>query len=100
MQAAAKAREAYGVPQGPYMPHLSLKYGNLDDQQRAEIVRQETERLYGEGSDTRLVDTGFEVRHVAVWYTPADDESCRAWRLVGEYKLGGDQDHEGKDALQ
>ncbi|GLI64324.1 hypothetical protein VaNZ11_007551 [Volvox africanus] len=89
MAAAAAARSVYGMTTPPYMPHLSLLYADLDDTEKAKVVEYETARLYGESSgyDTLLVETGYEVGSLALWYTPTDDETTQSWCLVEEYPL-------------
>ncbi|GLC45448.1 hypothetical protein PLESTM_001735800 [Pleodorina starrii] len=89
MAAAAPARNVFGMTTPPYMPHLSLLYADLADEEKAKVVEQETARLYGESSgyDTLLVETGYEVGSLALWYTPTEDTSTQSWCLVEEYPL-------------
>ncbi|GIL52048.1 hypothetical protein Vafri_8012 [Volvox africanus] len=89
MAAAAAARSVYGMTTPPYMPHLSLLYADLDDAEKAKVVEYVTARLYGESSgyDTLLVETGYEVGSLALWYTPTGDETTKSWCLVEEYPL-------------
>ncbi|KAG2429139.1 hypothetical protein HYH02_014175 [Chlamydomonas schloesseri] len=91
MAAAATAREVFGTTTGPYMPHLSLLYSDIPEEERAKAVEYETARLYGESSgyDTLLVENGYEVDSFAVWYTPVADKSLKSWCLVGEFELTG-----------
>ncbi|GFR41776.1 hypothetical protein Agub_g2536 [Astrephomene gubernaculifera] len=91
LAAAAAARQQYGMTTPPYMPHLSLLYSDAEPAERAKVVDSETGRLYGEGSgyDSLLVETGFEVDRLAVWYTPTEDRSTGAWSCVGEVELAG-----------
>ncbi len=37
MQAAALARQLYGMTTGPYMPHLSLLYADLSDAEKDKV---------------------------------------------------------------
>ncbi|PNW77034.1 hypothetical protein CHLRE_10g419550v5 [Chlamydomonas reinhardtii] len=91
MAAAATAREVFGITTGPYMPHLSLLYSDIPQEERAKAVEYETARLYGESSgyDTLLVENGYQVDSLAVWYTPVADKSLQSWCLVGEFELTG-----------
>lgn len=95
MAAAAKARQLYGMATGPYMPHLSLLYSDADEATRARVAEDEVARLYGEGSgyDTLLVETGYTVESLQVWYTPTDDRSLASWCMVGEFELTGQAGH-------
>ncbi|GIL83708.1 hypothetical protein Vretimale_10495 [Volvox reticuliferus] len=89
MAAAASARSVFGMTTTPYMPHLSLLYADLVDAEKAKIVEYETARLYGESSgyDTLLVETGYEVGSLALWYTPTDDHTTQSWCLVEEFLI-------------
>ena len=51
-------------------------------------MAQAHKRLYGEGSgyDTLLVETGFAVDSIAVWYTPAD-KTAASWCKVADIPL-------------
>ncbi|KAG2446365.1 hypothetical protein HXX76_000951 [Chlamydomonas incerta] len=91
MAAAATAREVFGITTGPYMPHLSLLYSDIPQEERAKAVEDGIVRLYGESSgyDTLLVENGYEVDSFAVWYTPVADKSLKSWCLVGEFELTG-----------
>ncbi|KAJ9515222.1 hypothetical protein QJQ45_002365 [Haematococcus lacustris] len=90
MQAAAAAREAFGMSTGPYMPHLSLLYADLSDADKAKAADSARTRLFGEGQtyDTLLVDPGFTADRLALWSTPTDDKSTASWCLVAEFPLG------------
>ena len=37
MAAAATAREVFGITTGPYMPHLSLLYSDIPQEERAKV---------------------------------------------------------------
>eukprot|EP00195_Chlamydomonas_chlamydogama_P007635 CAMPEP_0202912074 /NCGR_PEP_ID=MMETSP1392-20130828/56776_1 /ASSEMBLY_ACC=CAM_ASM_000868 /TAXON_ID=225041 /ORGANISM="Chlamydomonas chlamydogama, Strain SAG 11-48b" /LENGTH=194 /DNA_ID=CAMNT_0049602859 /DNA_START=247 /DNA_END=831 /DNA_ORIENTATION=+ len=89
MAAGALARKLYNMQTPPYMPHLSLLYSDIDDAQKKEVVQASFKRLYGEGSgyDTLLVQNGYEVSSVSVWYTPTEDKSTKSWCRVAEIPL-------------
>lgn len=92
MQAAALARQHFQMGEAaPYMPHLSLLYGDLDNQAKHAAMQQAVQRLYGEGSnyDTLLPDNGFTVDKLSLWYTPIDDRSLSSWVKVADMPLPG-----------
>ncbi|KAG2492571.1 hypothetical protein HYH03_009232 [Edaphochlamys debaryana] len=91
MAAAQAAREVFGRTTPPYMPHLSLLYSDMEDGERLKVVDYEIGRLYGENSsyDTLMVENGYDVDSISLWYTPTDDTGLRSWCLVGEYELQG-----------
>ncbi|KAG2429140.1 hypothetical protein HYH02_014176 [Chlamydomonas schloesseri] len=89
MAAGAAAREVFGMTTGPYMPHLSLLYSDMPQEERAKIVQHEKERLFN-NPDTRLVDTGFDVDSLAVWYVPEEDKSLAGWCQLAEFPLAGE----------
>ena len=86
-QAGARARAAYGQDvQAPYMPHLSLLYSDMPQEERAAVAAEAQQRvLEGGGGAAAGVDIG----SVAVWYTPVEDKSLGSWRLVRELPLYG-----------
>lgn len=86
-QAGALARAAYGQDtQSPYMPHLSLLYSDLPQEERAAVAAEAQQRLMeGDG----VAAAGVDIGSVAVWYTPVEDKSLESWRLVKELPLGG-----------
>ncbi|PNW77036.1 hypothetical protein CHLRE_10g419600v5 [Chlamydomonas reinhardtii] len=86
LAAGAAARKAFGITTGPYMPHLSLLYSDIPQEERAKIVEHEKERLY-DNPATRLLETGFDVDSLAVWYVPEEDKSLAGWCQLAEFPL-------------
>lgn len=91
MQAGAAAREAYGHdPRSRYMPHLSLLYADIDQQERERVVAEEQQRLFGPGQALLAGDQelGFRVTSLTVWETEESDKSLVSWRQLAEFPLG------------
>eukprot|EP00873_Tetraselmis_striata_P010874 jgi/Tetstr1/431138/TSEL_020852.t1 len=91
MDAAAAAKAALGLPESPYMPHLSLLYADIDEATRAQVAGEMQQRLYGEsqGYDTLLVETGFQASGIALWRTDGEDRSLESWTRLGRFAFGG-----------
>ncbi|KAG2492566.1 hypothetical protein HYH03_009228 [Edaphochlamys debaryana] len=89
MAAGMTARQVFGVPSKPYMPHLSLVYADMGDDVKAQAVEYENARLFGTDPATRILDTGFDVDRLTVWYVPEDDPSLASWTRVAEIPLSG-----------
>jgi hypothetical protein len=89
MQAGQLARQAYGMQQGDYMPHVSLLYADPSPETVQLSHQAAVARLYGEGSDysTLLTDTGYTAEAITVWYTPAEDLTLSSWRQIAEFPL-------------
>uniref|UniRef100_A0A6U3KAG2 Cyclic phosphodiesterase n=1 Tax=Mantoniella antarctica TaxID=81844 RepID=A0A6U3KAG2_9CHLO len=90
----AKAHEmaaaAFGVPVGngpgvPYMPHLSLMYGDqhsAEDKAAAAVAARETFAL-----DRPEASGGFTAHRLSLWCTDTADRSCSSWARVDYYPL-------------
>lgn len=92
----AKAHEmaaaAFGIPAGnglgkPYMPHLSLVYGDLTAEEREGVAAAAKDVL---GSDS-AVNAGFTADRIALWRTDISDRSCRSWERVDFFPLQGSE---------
>mmetsp|Transcript_30753 Transcript_30753/g.55969 ORF Transcript_30753/g.55969 Transcript_30753/m.55969 type:complete len:149 (-) Transcript_30753:287-733(-) len=92
MEACTISRQILGLEPTAYMPHLSLIYAHLTEEQKDAVLAEEVKRLYGENSDytTLLTDTGFWVDSISLWYTPAD-ESLESWKEIQTFDLQGDK---------
>ena len=55
------------------------------------MVAETHRRLYGEGSgyDTLLIETGFTVDSIAVYYTPIEDKELKSWVKIADIPLSG-----------
>eukprot|EP00897_Mesotaenium_endlicherianum_P005409 jgi/Mesen1/4897/ME000244S04086 len=75
------ARETRVVKEG-YMPHLSLLYGDLSDEQKGEAM----EIVRTKYADV-LVNSEFLVSSLALYRTDGEDKLLASWEKVGEYAL-------------
>ncbi|KAM0898500.1 hypothetical protein ACQ4PT_021896 [Festuca glaucescens] len=60
----------------PYMPHVSLLYGDLTDEEK-EAARKKVEEM-----DTELSGLQFEISELALYRTDIEDKSLESWELV------------------
>jgi hypothetical protein len=82
------AATAFGVVPGngggrPYMPHLSLVYGDLDASERRTAAEEATRELLGD----RAPDAGFVAEDISLWRTDINDRTCRTWSRVDRFPL-------------
>ncbi|XP_009615094.1 cyclic phosphodiesterase [Nicotiana tabacum] len=66
---------------GTYMPHLSLLYGDLTDEEKKKA--QEKAYILDEG----ICSLSFPISHLALCKTDTEDKSCKSWEKVEEYSL-------------
>ncbi|CAL9112771.1 unnamed protein product [Musa textilis] len=69
----------------PYMPHLSLLYGDLTEEEK-ERARQRAEAL-----DKEILSLSFEVSAVALYKTDTEDKSLESWEQVELCHLSDDK---------
>ncbi|TVU20586.1 hypothetical protein EJB05_36800, partial [Eragrostis curvula] len=60
----------------PYMPHVSLLYGDLTDEEKEE-ARKKVEEL-----DKDICGLQFEISELALYRTDTEDKSLDSWELV------------------
>ncbi|KAG0492981.1 hypothetical protein HPP92_006379 [Vanilla planifolia] len=60
----------------PYMPHLSLIYGELSDEEK-EKARRRAEELDGE-----ICGLTFEVSSLALYKTNTEDKTTESWEMI------------------
>ena len=82
------AATAFGVVPGngggrPYMPHLSLVYGDLDASERRTAAEEATRELLGD----RAPEAGFLAEDISLWRTDVQDRTCRTWSRVERFPL-------------
>ena len=87
--AGKQARAAFHMQDTPFMPHMSLLYSDIPEQQREKCAAEAVQRLYGEGSDygTLLPDNGCGIVGLSLWFTPVEDKSLQSWEKLGEWEL-------------
>ena len=81
--AHAIAAEAFEVKAGngggsPYMPHLSLVYGDLPESDKDACVAEAAAQLYG---DVEVMG-GWEATNISLWRTDVSDATCESWERV------------------
>ena len=89
--AHALAARAFGLEPGngggaPYMPHLSLVYGQLTDAQREDARRDAETALLGNDA-ANVADASFVAAEVTLWRTDIEDLTCESWSRVDRYPL-------------
>jgi 2'-5' RNA ligase len=89
--AHALAARAFGLEPGngggaPYMPHLSLVYGQLTDAQREDARRDGETALLG-NELANVADASFVAAEVTLWRTDIEDLTCESWSRVDRYPL-------------
>ncbi|KAL6546457.1 hypothetical protein OROMI_022178 [Orobanche minor] len=65
----------------PYMPHLSLLYGDLTDEDK----KKAQEKAYV--LDDSIDSLNFQISRLALYKTDTEDKSCKSWEKVSEYTL-------------
>ncbi|EMS47084.1 Cyclic phosphodiesterase [Triticum urartu] len=66
----------------PYMPHVSLLYGDLTDEEK-EAARKKVEEM-----DSEISGLQFEISELALYRTDTEDKSLESWELVEVCHLG------------
>uniref|UniRef100_A0A804Q3W4 Cyclic phosphodiesterase n=1 Tax=Zea mays TaxID=4577 RepID=A0A804Q3W4_MAIZE len=66
----------------PYMPHVSLLYGDLTDEEKEE-ARKKAEEL-----DKDIYVLEFEISELALYRTDTTDKTLESWELVEVCHLG------------
>eukprot|EP01018_Ginkgo_biloba_P023077 Gb_07676 [translate_table: standard] len=83
MQANLHASRCFGILENPrpYMPHLSLLYGDLSDKDKQEA------KAKAEGFNHLICNTEFEVSSFCLYRTDTEDKSLNSWEKVAECNL-------------
>jgi hypothetical protein len=90
--AHALAARAFGLEPGngggaPYMPHLSLVYGDLTETERECARKDAAAALLGDGDTNASHAASFAAAEVSLWRTDVQDRSCESWSRVDRYPL-------------
>ncbi|WOL11146.1 cyclic phosphodiesterase-like [Canna indica] len=86
MEASARACNHFGFQSStPYMPHLSLLYADISDEDK-ERARQRVEEL-----DKEILGLSFQVSTLALYKTDTEDKSLESWEQVETYHLSGEK---------
>ncbi|XP_010916331.2 cyclic phosphodiesterase [Elaeis guineensis] len=85
MQTSAHCCEHFAYKNSAaYMPHLSLLYGDLTDEQK-EKARQRVEEL-----DKEIRGLSFQISSLALYKTDTEDNTLKSWEKVEVCYLGSD----------
>lgn len=82
VETSAHSSEHFGYKAStPYMPHLSLLYGDLTDEEKKKA--QEKASILDEGINS----LSFPVTRLALYNTDTDDVTLKSWKKVAECSL-------------
>jgi 2'-5' RNA ligase len=70
------AAESWLYTIAAYMPHVSLLYGDLTDEEK-EAARKKVEEM-----DSELSGLQFEISELVLYRTDTEDKSLESWELV------------------
>ncbi|CAN0853634.1 Cyclic phosphodiesterase, partial [Linum grandiflorum] len=65
----------------PYMPHLSLLYGDMSDEEKKK-AQEKTVQL-----DGSINSMSFPISRLELWKTDTGDKSLKSWEKISEYIL-------------
>ncbi|KAF3340843.1 cyclic phosphodiesterase-like protein [Carex littledalei] len=84
MEASAHVCGHFGYQRSTsYMPHLSLLYGDLTDEEKEKAVKK-TEEL-----DKELCGLEFEISELTLYKTDPEDKSLKSWEKIEVCRLDG-----------
>lgn len=69
------------MPMPAYMPHLSLLYGDLTDEEK----KKAQEKAYI--LDESIGNLSFRISRLALYKTDTEDKSLKSWEKIEEYSL-------------
>ncbi|KAJ0017563.1 hypothetical protein Pint_10168 [Pistacia integerrima] len=82
VEASAKSSSTFGFKSStPYMPHISLLYGDLTDEEK----KKAQEKAYS--LDESIDQLSFPITRLQLWKTPASDNTLTSWEKIAEYNL-------------
>lgn len=64
-----------------YMPHLSLLYGDLTDEEKKTALEKAS------ALDESIGGVNFQISRLALYKTDTEDKTCKSWEKVGEFEL-------------
>lgn len=65
----------------PYMPHLSILYGDLSNEEKKKA--QEKANILDESIDS----LSFQISHLALYETDTEDITLKSWKKIAEFNL-------------
>lgn len=69
-----------------YMPHVSLLYSDISQEERAELVEDSLGHMKDQNPEDPL--PGFESDTIELWYTPVEDKTLKSWKKIEGYRIG------------
>lgn len=77
---------AIGTPQDLFMPHMSLIYHHMSQEDRILLAQEEEKKMIDifPTEESRILR---QVNMLELWYTPANDTSLQTWKCVDSYVL-------------
>ncbi|XP_073061352.1 cyclic phosphodiesterase-like [Primulina eburnea] len=82
VEASAHCCATFGYKNStPYMPHLSLLYGDITEEEK-KTAREKAYLL-----DEDISSLSFKITHLALYKTDTEDKSCKSWEKVVECEL-------------
>ncbi|KAF3777281.1 Cyclic phosphodiesterase [Nymphaea thermarum] len=82
MEASRHCTEHFGyVSSSPYMPHLSLLYGDISEEEKDKAIEK------AKALDNVIDQLEFEVSTLALYRTDTEDKTLESWELVADCKL-------------
>jgi len=70
-----------------YMPHLSLLYSDISEEERATLVEDSWRQMRDQNPENPL--PGFESDTIELWYTPVQDKTLKSWKKIAGYSILG-----------
>ncbi|XP_044461225.1 cyclic phosphodiesterase-like [Mangifera indica] len=82
VEASAKSSSIFGFKSStPYMPHISLLYGDLTDEEK----KKAQEKAYA--LDESIGGLTFPITRLQLWKTPTSDNTLKSWEKIVEFNL-------------
>ncbi|XP_060190211.1 cyclic phosphodiesterase-like [Lycium barbarum] len=82
VEASARCCSTFGFnSSSPYMPHLSLLYADLTDEEK----KKAQEKAYT--LDESIGSLSFQITRLALYKTDTEDKSLKSWEKIEEYNL-------------
>ncbi|KAL1555942.1 cyclic phosphodiesterase-like [Salvia divinorum] len=82
VEASAHSCAQFGFKSStPYIPHLSLLYGDLTDEEK----KTAQEKAYA--LDESIDGLNFQISRLALYKTETEDQTCKSWEKVEEFEL-------------
>ncbi|KAK6932747.1 2',3'-cyclic-nucleotide 3'-phosphodiesterase [Dillenia turbinata] len=79
MEASARCTSHFGYKKSaPYVPHLSLLYGDFSDEEKKK-AQQKAEAL-----DESISSLSFPITHLALFETDTEDKTTKSWKKIAE----------------